>query len=131
VRTVGDEAFRVTGLECIRMELGAPDASGRRSPVKVPDSQFFLPFDGVIHAIGNSPNPLIPAATPGLAVSSKGIIVVDPASGRTSKERVWAGGDVASGAATVINAMGAGRRAAASIHAYLCQPDGWMNQELK
>jgi len=125
VRTIGDENFRVTGLECLRMELGEPDASGRRSPVKIPGSEFFMPFDCVIHAIGNSPNPLIPATTPGLEISKRGTIVVDPATGRTSKERVWAGGDVASGAATVINAMGAGQRAARSIHAYLCHPDEW------
>lgn len=125
VRTFGDEHHCVTGLECLRMELGEPDASGRRSPVKVPDSEFFLPFDCVIHAIGNSPNPLIPATTPDLSISKRGTIVVDPETGKTSKERVWAGGDVASGAATVINAMGAGRRAAQSIHAYLCRPNGW------
>jgi glutamate synthase (NADPH/NADH) small chain len=125
VRALGDEQYRVTGLECIQMELGQPDASGRRSPVKVPNSQYFLPFDCVIHAIGNSPNPLVPTSTPGLAVSQKGTIVVDPETGRTSKERVWAGGDVASGAATVINAMGAGRRAARSIHAYLSEPGTW------
>ncbi|MDD5367841.1 MAG: NADPH-dependent glutamate synthase [Anaerolineaceae bacterium] len=125
VCAIGDEHFCVTGLECIQMELGEPDASGRRSPVKIPDSQFSLPFDCVIHAIGNSPNPLVPASTPGLAVSKKGAIIVDPNTGRTSKERVWAGGDVASGAATVINAMGAGRRAAHSIHAYLCEPGIW------
>jgi glutamate synthase (NADPH/NADH) small chain len=125
VRAAGDDHFRLTGLECIRMELGEPDESGRRSPMKVPDSNYFLPFDAVIHAIGNSPNPLISASTPDIDVSRKGTIVTDPATGRTSKERVWAGGDVASGAATVINAMGAGRRAATSIHAYLCQPDAW------
>lgn len=123
VRTLGNEQFQVTGLECIRMELGEPDSSGRRSPVKIPDSQFFLPFDCVIHAIGNSPNPLIPASTPGLAISRKGTIIVDPETGQTSKERVWAGGDVASGAATVINAMGAGRRAARAIHEHLFQAD--------
>ncbi|MHC1783765.1 MAG: NADPH-dependent glutamate synthase [Anaerolineaceae bacterium] len=125
VKAVGDESFRLTGLECIQMELGEPDESGRRSPVKVPGSNFFLPFDAVIHAIGNSPNPLISASTPDIEVSRKGTIVTDFETGRTSKERVWAGGDVASGAATVINAMGAGRRAASSIHAYLCEPDKW------
>ncbi len=125
IRTLGDEQHRVSGLECLRMELGEPDASGRRSPVKVPNSEFILPFDCVIHAIGNSPNPLIAATTPDLSISRKGTIVVDPETGKSSKERVWAGGDVASGAATVINAMGAGRRAAKSIHDYLCQPDGW------
>jgi glutamate synthase (NADPH/NADH) small chain len=125
VKAVGDENFRLTGLECIQMELGEPDESGRRSPVKVPGSNFFLPFDAVIHAIGNSPNPLISASTPDIEVSRKGTIVTDYETGRTSKERVWAGGDVASGAATVINAMGAGRRAASSIHSYLCEPDTW------
>lgn len=125
VRTLGDEHFHVCGLECLRMQLGEPDASGRRSPVKIPGSEFILPFDGVIHAIGNSPNPLIPAATPGLAVSSRGTIVTNALSGRTSRERIWAGGDVATGAATVINAMGAGRRAASDINSYLCCPEDW------
>lgn len=125
VRALGDENFCVTGLECVRMELGEPDASGRRSPVRVPGSEFCLEFDCVIHAIGNSPNPLIPQSTQGLEISKRGTIVADPETGKTSKERVWAGGDVASGAATVINAMGAGRRAARSIHAYLCDPGTW------
>jgi len=125
VRTIGDDQFRVQGLECIRMELGEPDASGRRSPVPVPGSEFFLPFDCVIHAIGNSPNPLIPNSTPGLAVGKRGNVVIDPETGKTSKERVWAGGDIATGAATVINAMGAGRKAASSIHAYLTHPPPW------
>lgn len=125
VRAIGDDNFQVKALECLRMELGEPDASGRRSPVKVPGSEFTLEFDSVIHAIGNSPNPLIPASTPGLEISKRGTIVTDPETGMTSKERVWSGGDVASGAATVINAMGAGRRAANSIHAYLCDPEPW------
>ena len=122
VRAISDENFHVIGLECLQMELGEPDASGRRSPIKVPGSEFTLDFDCVIHAIGNSPNPLIPAKTPGLDISKKGTITVDPQTGKTSKERVWAGGDVASGAATVINAMGAGRRAASSIHTFLSEP---------
>ncbi len=125
VRAIGDEHFCVTGLECLRMELGEPDASGRRSPVKVAGSEFILEFDSVIHAIGNSPNPLIPASTPGLEISKRGTIVVNPQTGKSSKERVWAGGDVASGAATVINAMGAGQRAAKSIHSYLSAPKPW------
>ena len=125
VRTVGNEKFQVQGLECIRMELGEPDSSGRRSPVPVPGSEFFMPFDCVIHAIGNSPNPLIPSTTSGLTVGRKGNLVVDSETGKTSKERVWAGGDIASGAATVINAMGAGRKAATSIHAYLTSPTPW------
>lgn len=125
IRTIDDGRFNVKGLECLRMELGEPDASGRRSPVKVPGSEFFLEFDCVIHAIGNSPNPLIPASTPGLEISRRGTIVTDPETGRTSKERIWCGGDVATGAATVINAMGAGRKAANNIHAYLTEPFAW------
>ena len=125
VRAIGDDLFRVKGLECIRMELGEPDASGRRSPVAVPGSEFFMEFDCVIHAIGNSPNPLIPASTPGLNIGRKGNVVIDLETGKTSKERVWAGGDIATGAATVINAMGAGRKAASSIHQYLMNPVPW------
>jgi len=119
VRTLGDENFSVTGLECVRMELGEPDESGRRSPRQVPGSEFIEPFDCVIHAIGNSPNPLIPSTTPGLKMGQKGNLIVDQETMKTSKERVWAGGDIASGAATVINAMGAGKKAAASIHEFL------------
>jgi glutamate synthase (NADPH/NADH) small chain len=119
VRTIGDERFNVTALECLRMELGEPDASGRRSPVAVPGSEFILPFDSVIHAIGNSPNPLIPQTTSGLTIGRKGNIVIDPETGKTSRERVWAGGDIATGAATVISAMGAARKAASSIHEFL------------
>ncbi|GAB4482449.1 MAG: NADPH-dependent glutamate synthase [Anaerolineales bacterium] len=125
VRCVGDERGWVKGLECVRMELGEPDASGRRSPVPVPGSEFFLPFDAVIHAIGNSPNPLIPQTTPGIEIGRKGNIVADPLTGKTTKPRVWAGGDVVTGAATVILAMGAGRRAARSIHEYLTNPGQW------
>ncbi len=125
VRAVGDDDFRVQGLECIRMALGEPDASGRRSPVPVAESEFFLPFDCVIHAIGNSPNPLIPSSTPGLIIGKRGNVVVDSETGKTSKERVWAGGDIATGAATVINAMGAGRKAASSIHTYLTNATPW------
>jgi glutamate synthase (NADPH/NADH) small chain len=125
VRAIGDDQFRVKGLECIRMELGEPDSSGRRSPVPVPGSEFFLPFDCVIHAIGNSPNPLIPASTPGLKAGKRGNLVADPETGKTSKERVWAGGDIVTGAATVINAMGAGRKAASSMHAYLMSLTPW------
>jgi glutamate synthase (NADPH) small chain len=119
VRAIGDDRFQLQGLECIRMELGEPDDSGRRRPVPVPESEFFMPFDCVIHAIGNSPNPLIPSSTPGLTTGKKGNVIIDPETGKTFKERVWAGGDIATGAATVINAMGAGRKAAISIHEYL------------
>jgi glutamate synthase (NADPH) small chain len=119
LKTIGDDHFNVTALECQKMELGEPDASGRRSPVPIPGSEFTLPFDCVIHAIGNGPNPLIPQTTPGLTIGKKGNIVIDLETGKTSKERVWAGGDIATGAATVISAMGAGRKAASSIHEFL------------
>jgi glutamate synthase (NADPH/NADH) small chain len=125
VHCIGDEHGWTKGLECLRMELGEPDASGRRSPIPIRGSEFFLPFDAVIHAIGNSPNPLIPATTPDIQTGRKGNIVADDATGKTSKPRVWAGGDVVTGAATVILAMGAGRRAARSIHDYLQNPTDW------
>jgi glutamate synthase (NADPH/NADH) small chain len=119
VRNIGNENFHVTALECLQMELGEPDASGRRSPVAIKGSEFILPFDCVIHAIGNGPNPLIPATTEGLTIGRKGNIVIDPETGKTSRDRVWAGGDIATGAATVIAAMGAGRKAARSINEFL------------
>ena len=104
----------VTGIRCIRMELGAPDDSGRRRPVAVPGSEFELPADTVIIAIGTSPNPLIKSTTEGLSVNPRGGIIVDE-DGLTSRERVYAGGDAVTGAATVISAMGAGKKAAESI----------------
>ncbi len=125
VRAFGDENGRLKGLECLKMDLGEPDASGRRSPIPVKGSEYFLAFDSVIHAIGNSPNPLIPATTPGMEIGKKGNIVANNDTGKTSKERVWAGGDVVTGAATVILAMGAGRKAASSMHAYLMNPTRW------
>ncbi|SDF87496.1 NADPH-dependent glutamate synthase [Sporolituus thermophilus] len=108
----------VDGLECLQMELGEPDASGRRSPVPVAGSNFILPADTVIMAIGNTPNPLIPQTTPGLVVTRKGTIVTDD-QGLTSRPNVYAGGDIVTGAATVISAMGAGKRAAKAIRAAL------------
>ncbi len=119
VRYIADENGWVKEVECIRMELGEPDASGRRRPVPIPNSEFRIPVDTVVIAIGNSPNPLIPQTTPGLEVSKRGTIVVDPATGRTSKKGVFAGGDIVTGAATVILAMGAGRIAARSMDEYL------------
>ncbi|NPV76034.1 MAG: NADPH-dependent glutamate synthase [Anaerolineae bacterium] len=118
-RILGNDQGIVIGLECVRMQLGEPDASGRRTPEPIAGSEFILDADAVICALGNSPNPLIPATTPDLAVGRKGNIVADEATGQTSKARVWAGGDVVTGAATVILAMGAGRKAARSIHEYL------------
>lgn len=119
ILAISDEHHRVQALECTRMELGNPDESGRRSPKPVSGSEYVILFDCVIHAIGNSPNPLIPASTPGIVMGKKGNIITETETGRTSKERVWAGGDIATGAATVIMAMGAGRIAARSIHQYL------------
>jgi glutamate synthase (NADPH/NADH) small chain len=117
VRLIGDERGWLHELECLRMELGEPDDSGRRRPVPVEGSQFRLRMDASICAIGNSPNPLLPMTTPGLETGRRGnIVVADESTGLTSRERVWAGGDVVTGAATVISAMGAGRAAAQSIH---------------
>lgn len=119
VRLIGNEQGWLTEIECIKMELGEPDASGRRSPVPVKGSDFRMKADAVICAIGNSPNPLIPMSTPGLKVGKKGNIEADEETGKTSRDRIWAGGDVVTGAATVISAMGAGRKAAKSMHAAL------------
>jgi len=116
IRLIGDDRGWLTGIECRRMELGEPDESGRRRPVEIPGSDFCLAMDASICAIGNSPNPLIPMTTPGLETGRGGTIVVDPETGLTSREGIWAGGDVVTGAATVISAMGAGRRAARAIH---------------
>lgn len=115
----GDENGWVTSMEFLKMELGEPDSSGRRRPVPIEGSETTVEVDAVICAIGNSPNPLIPATTPGLEMGKKGNILADEETGRTSMDRVWAGGDVVTGAATVILAMGAGRKAARSMHQYL------------
>jgi glutamate synthase (NADPH/NADH) small chain len=119
VRILGDEKGWVTAIECVRMELGEPDESGRRRPVPIPGSEYQIPADVVVMAIGNGANPLVASSTPGLAVNRWGNIVADPETGKTSKEGVFAGGDIVTGAATVILAMGAGRKAARSIDAYL------------
>jgi glutamate synthase (NADPH/NADH) small chain len=116
-RILGENG-KVTGIECLRYELGEPDASGRRRPVEIPGSEFQLPMDAVIVAIGNESNPLIEQTTPGLAVDKNGHIVTDE-NGRTSLPRVFAGGDIVLGAATVILAMGEGRKAAAAINELL------------
>ena len=106
-------------MKCIRMELGEPDEKGRRRPVPVPGSEFTLDVDTVVIAIGTSPNPLIKSTTKGLEVNRKGGIVVEEATGATSREGVYAGGDAVTGAATVISAMGAGKAAAAAIDEYI------------
>jgi len=118
-RILGDEQHRVVGMECIRMELGEPDSSGRRRPVPVEGSEFILELDTVIVAIGNKANPLIPQTTPELKVSRWGTIEVDEETMETSMKGVFAGGDIVSGAATVILAMGQGKIAARSIDEYL------------
>jgi glutamate synthase (NADPH) small chain len=123
IRYFGDERGRVTGMQCLKMELGEPDASGRRRPVPVPGSEFELTTDLVIVAVGSGANPLLTRATPDLALNRWGYIVADPETGKTLKKGVWAGGDIVTGAATVILAMGAGRAAADSMHKYLTW--GW------
>ncbi|MGM9612090.1 MAG: NADPH-dependent glutamate synthase [Butyricicoccus sp.] len=119
LEVLSDENFNVTGMKCQQMELGEPDASGRRRPVPVEGSEFTLDLDCVIAAIGTSPNPLIRTTTPGLDTNRKGCIVADDEHGITSKEGVFAGGDAVTGAATVILAMGAGKRAAAAMDEYI------------
>ena len=118
VRILGDANDCVTQLECLRYELGDPDASGRRSPVPVAGSEFLMDVDTVIVAVGNGSNPLISQTTAGLAVNKYGNIIVDE-NGKASIDGIYAGGDIVLGAATVILAMGEGRRAAAAINAYL------------
>ncbi|HHY17597.1 MAG TPA: NADPH-dependent glutamate synthase [Firmicutes bacterium] len=119
VRILGDEKGWVKGMECIKMQLGEPDKSGRRRPVPIPGSEFVLDVDTVIMALGTSPNPILPSTTEGLNAHSWGGLVADENTGRTTKPRVWAGGDAVTGSATVILAMGAGKAAAKDIHEYL------------
>lgn len=118
VRIIADEKGAVAGMECVEMELGEPDASGRRSPVVKEGSNFTIDCDMVIMALGTSPNPLIKSTTEGLDTNKRGCIVADD-EGRTSRPGIFAGGDAVTGAATVILAMGAGRKAAAAIHEYI------------
>jgi glutamate synthase (NADPH/NADH) small chain len=119
VEILEDEKGWVKGIRCIRMELGEPDASGRRRPVEVPGSEFDIDVDTVIMSLGTSPNPLISSTTEGLEVNKWKCIVADEATGKTTKEGVYAGGDAVTGAATVILAMGAGKAAAKAIDEYL------------
>ena len=114
-----DDKGNVTGIKCVKMELGEPDASGRRKPVEVPDSEFVMDLDAVIMSLGTSPNPLISSTTKGLEINKRKCIVAEEANGQTSKEGVYAGGDAVTGAATVILAMGAGKAGARGIHEYL------------
>lgn len=116
---IGDEQGKVKAVECYEMELGEPDESGRRRPIRKQGTEFTVPVDTVIVALGTSPNPIVPSTTEGLELTRWGTVKADEDTGRTSKDRVWCGGDMATGAATVISAMGAGKRAAADINAYL------------
>jgi glutamate synthase (NADPH/NADH) small chain len=119
VRIIGDEKGWVKGLECVKMELGEPDKSGRRRPVPIKGSEFVMDVDIVVMALGTSPNPIITNTTEGLSAQSWGGIVTQEDSGRTTRPRVWAGGDAVTGSATVILAMGAGKEAARDIDEYL------------
>ena len=120
VEVIGDENGWVKAVRCIRMELGEPDESGRRSPVEIPGSEFEIETDTVIMSLGTSPNPLIARTTAGLETTRRGCLVAD-GNGATTRPGVFAGGDAVTGAATVILAMGAGRKAAAAIHEYLSE----------
>ncbi len=119
VRFIGNDEHWVTAMECVVMELGEPDESGRRRPVPQPGSEYQMDVDTVVVALGTTPNPLVPTTTTGLETSKRGTVVADPDTGKTTKPGVWAGGDVVTGSATVISAMGAGKAAAASIDEYL------------
>jgi glutamate synthase (NADPH/NADH) small chain len=118
IKVIGDENGYVTGVECIKMELGEPDEKGRRRPIPVEGSNFVLEVDCMIDALGTNPNPLLRMTTPGLDADRKGCLITDEV-GKTTREGVYAGGDAVTGAATVILAMGAGKQAAAAIDEYL------------
>ena len=122
-RSLGDDKGRLTGMRCIKMALGEPDDSGRRRPVPIEDSEFELDCDLVIVAVGSGANPLLTQSTPDLKLNQWGYIITELSTGKTTKLGVWAGGDIVTGAATVIVAMGAGRKAADSMHDYLTL--GW------
>jgi glutamate synthase (NADPH/NADH) small chain len=120
---LADEKGWVKGMKCIKMELGEPDASGRRKPVEVPDSEYIMEVDTVIMSLGTSPNPLISSTTEGLSLNKRKCIITEEETGLTTKERVYAGGDAVTGAATVILAMGAGKKAAKAIHEFLSKSE--------
>ena len=119
VEVLGDDKGWVRSLRCIKMQLGEPDASGRRRPIEIPGSEFNLDVDTVIVSIGTGPNPIVASTTPGMDTNKRGNIVANEESGATTKEGVFAGGDIVTGSATVILAMGAGKKAAAAIDEYL------------
>jgi len=122
-RFLGDENGHLIGMECLKMELGEPDESGRRRPVPIEDSKFKLECDLAVIAVGAGANPVLTKSTEGLKLNKWGYVLADPETGKTSLKGVWAGGDIVTGAATVILAMGAGRIASDSIHKYLTW--GW------
>lgn len=121
VKILNDGNGKVAGIECQIMELGEPDASGRRRPVAVEGSNFVLDVDTVVMSIGTSPNPLIRSTTKGLETNKKGCLIVNEDTNETTRQGIYAGGDAVTGAATVILAMGAGKKAAESIDDYLKQ----------
>ncbi|MCD6169428.1 MAG: NADPH-dependent glutamate synthase [Candidatus Latescibacteria bacterium] len=124
VRIIGDEQGWVRAIECVRMELGEPDESGRRRPIPLPGSEYTLEVDTVVVAIGTDVNPIIPSTTPDLERNPRGYIIASQETGQTSKPGVFAGGDIVTGSATVISAMGAGKKAALAIHKYLSNQKG-------
>ncbi len=119
VEFVSDGKGWLTAAHCVRMELGEPDSSGRRRPVPITGSEFELPLSVAVMAIGTTANPIVQSTTPGLGTDKRGYIQANSETQRTTRRGVFAGGDIVTGAATVILAMGAGRRAAGSIHEYL------------
>ena len=122
-RYLGNDKGRLTGMECLRMELGEPDSSGRRRPIPIKGSEYQIDCDLCIVAVGSGANPLLTSETPDMQLNKWGYIITDQQTGKTTKKGVWAGGDIVTGAATVILAMGAGRQSADSIHNYLTL--GW------
>ena len=120
---LGNDKGRLTGMVCLKMALGEPDASGRRSPVPIKGSEFEIECDLCVVAVGSGANPLLTSETPDMQLNQWGYVIAEPETGKTTKRGVWAGGDIVTGAATVILAMGAGRQAANSIHQYLTL--GW------
>jgi glutamate synthase (NADPH/NADH) small chain len=124
VRFLGNELNWVTGIECIRMELGEPDASGRRRPIPVAGSEFVVDIDMAVVAIGQSANPIVASTATGVDTNPRGYFIADD-DGRTTKPGVFAGGDIVTGAATVILAIGAGKKAARAMHDYLMDCAAW------
>jgi glutamate synthase (NADPH/NADH) small chain len=118
-RFLGNQRGWVEVIECLKMQLGEPDAGGRRCPIAIPGSEFTMEFDTVVSALGTVSNRLLPSTTPGLELSKHRALVANQNTGKTSKDMVWAEGNTTSGVATVIETMGAGKRAATDIGAYL------------